>query len=1008
VRDTVERHLPATVEANERLFERFPRFVLSFEGTWRYRLLAEHHPQLFARVRRRVAERRWHAAGAAVEAFDALLPSPESIVRQILYGRRWLRRELSTDSHDLLLPDCFGFPRTLPTLAAHLGLVGFSTQKLRRGPLVRAAYGIPFAFGRWRGADGGEVLAALDPGEYSGRLPADPTRDPEALADARGAAASGAPAIAMRYVGVGDRGGAVPTETAARLESALDTDGPLEIRHGPSEQIYLETTSAERAALAVHDGELLLRQHGTGCYTAKAVLKRWSRRVEALARAAEAAAVAALAAGLAAPRGRLEEAWTLLLAHQMHDDLTGTAIPAAYRYSLGDLGLAANELEEILLDAVGGAAGALDATGSGARLVVLSTVAAPHEELLEVAGLPAAAEAVVDAEGVEREIQRLGGGTALLPVVCRGAELQLLRAGARSAAVRSPAPGVEAGERWLESGRYRLELDEAGALASLVDKRLDRELLSAPAALELLPDRSSKYPAWEILWPDTAGPPRALVDRLRRLDVVERGPLRAALAVERFARGVVVRETWRLAAGGAGELVVADVEIEWRRRATLLKARFPLAARNPTAAYDTGLDAIERPLASATLYEVPAQHWAAIEDASGSFGVALLVDCRHGWDHPDAGTLRSTWIHAPRASFKWRHQATQDFGLHRLRIAVAGLGSGSVAGGRVAALAERFVHRPRAFHVAAEVGVPGAPRRRTLVSLAPPLRLLALKPAEDGERAVLRVSNPTRDAHPLTAASELAGFDELHLATGMEERTGEATELPPRAVAAGGLASCLTAPLCFALAGARGETAALALPWEVRGVSGNGERPGGDGFDGRGHFLPRELLPRQIDDTAVPFDLGHLAEAGHANVAVAGGQLVELPAGTAEAWLLAAAVDGERALELEIDGAPFTVVVPDWRRPLLGESRWRTTLAGRRLEPAELLRRPTAWSCGHLHDRHGADLAVERATLFALRLPVAGARRLRLPVCPALRILAATSSRRPARPLTPADPPFPA
>jgi alpha-mannosidase len=590
-------------------------------------------------------------------------------------------------------------------------------------------------------------------------------------------------------------------------------------------------------------------------------------------------------------------------------------------------------------------------------------------------------------------------------VASRGVELQVLRLSERPASRRAPASGVECGESWLESGRYRLELDGSGALASLVDKRLDRELLAAPAALELFPDRSTKYPAWEIHWRDVAAPARERVDRLTRLDLVERGPLRAALAVERTAPGVAVRETWRLAAGSAGEVVSADVEIDWRRRARLLKATFPLAAANPVATYDTGLDGIERPLSDATLYEVPAQHWAALEDAAGEFGVALFADCRHGWDHPDERTLRSTWIHAPRASLKWRHQATQDFGRHRLRFGVAGLATGDLRDGRAAALADRFVHLPRAFHLGT-TGDPDAARRRTLVAVARPLRLLALKAAEDGDEAVLRVSNPTSRPHELAVVSELAGFDALRAASGMEEISPRFGDSPRQVVAGGGLATRLTRALRPSLhLGPAG--APLALPWSVRGTSRNGERPGGGGFDGRGRFLPRELLPARLVDTVVPFDLAHVGGAA-GDVAVARGQLLELPPDAAEVWLLAAAVGGERSVAFTLDDSRFELLVPDWRAPLLRESRWRRSLGGRRLEPGLFLRRPTAWSCGHLHDRAGEDLAVERAILFALRVPVAGARVLRLPEDAALRLLAATVAARPARPLASAEPPFPA
>ena len=58
-RDSARDHLPATVAENEVRFDDHPSYVLSFEGAWRYRLLAEHHPERFARVRRRRPDCGW-------------------------------------------------------------------------------------------------------------------------------------------------------------------------------------------------------------------------------------------------------------------------------------------------------------------------------------------------------------------------------------------------------------------------------------------------------------------------------------------------------------------------------------------------------------------------------------------------------------------------------------------------------------------------------------------------------------------------------------------------------------------------------------------------------------------------------------------------------------------------------------------------------------------------------------------------------------------------------------
>lgn len=996
LRDTIERFLPRTVAGNDALFATRPRWTLSFEGALRYRLLARHHPELFARLRARVAEGRWHPAGAAVEAFDTLLPAPESILRQIHYGQRWFRRALGRESADLFLPDCFGFPATLPTLAAHAGLAGFSTQKLRRGAQLRAARPIPFAYGIWRGADGGELLAALDPGEYGAGIEGDLSCDPAWAERFAELARAGRPARLMVYAGVGDRGGPLPVATLDALAASLDGGGPVEVRNGPSDRIFLETTAAERARLPVHQGELLLRRHGTGCYTSRASLKRWNRLAERLARAAEAAAAAAARLGRPAPRGRLEEAWWRLLAHQMHDDLTGTAIPAAYRISHADLALASGELAQVLLDSAGAVARALDRTGAGRPLLLFNPLGEERHALVETA-FDAAGEWHVEDAGAAAPAQRvrLADGRPGLCLAARLApfEFRVVRLLPGAA---PDAGAVTGGRDQLDNGDLRARFDAEGNLASLFDRRLGRELLAAPLRLELFEDRSAKYPAWEILYDDLARGPRTRFGRPERIELVEAGPLRAALEIERVAGGARVVERWSLAAGAAGDRLECAVRLDWRTPATLLKAAYPLATSNPDAAYGDGLGLVRRPVADESLYEVPAQGWAALDDPGGGGGTAVLADLKAGWDHPDPGTLRLTWIHAPRASLKWRHQRTQDFGRHRFRIALAGFAGDPVAGG-VPALAERFAHPVLAFAV--QPGRGGPDRDFKMLSVEGKDGLVqALKAADDSERLVVRLRNPAAHSTTVTLrghAQTIAAF----------ELDGRERERAPLALRGDGAVEVLVPPHGLATVGLdlssgpaqppQPRFAPLPLTGSLCFSSSRGEPAMNGGFDGAGRSFPREIVPLRIEEATVPFDLGHLAD-GRTGVVACDGRTLALPAGWAELWLLAASVAGDREVRFGLDGRVFAVTVPDWRAPLFAESRLRPRWLGGGVVEEAIRRVPVAFVSPSLRDRRGRDLVVEPGLLFALCLPVAGARSLALPHDAAVRVVAATLADAPA------------
>jgi len=986
-RESVRDFLPATVDANERLFERFPGYTLSFEGAWRYKLLEETDPAAFAIVRRRVAEGRWFPAGAAVEAFDTLVPSPESVLRQIVYGRRWFASRLGRDSRDLFLPDCFGFPATLPTLACHAGLVGFTTQKLRRGDQLRAARPIPFQYGVWVGPDGSELLAALDPGEYSGRVTGDLSRDPEWIERFRRLAEEEGGDRLLFYVGIGDRGGAVPDGTAEELERSLAGDGPIEVRHGPSEAIYLETSAAERAALPHYRGELLMRLHGTGCYTAKAAMKRWNRLGERLARRAEAALAAAPPYRRATLAPRLEEAWWELLAHQMHDDLTGTSIPGAYRISIPDLGFAVNELLEVAGLAVAAAAPALG--GDGPRWILLSSQATPRRECVHVRLEPGepVPEAIelpdgerVRAQAVEDDDGRPG---FVVPVAFDGVEISSI--GPSDEPAPTPASSLSVSAARLESDRYVASFDASGRLASLVDRRLDVELLADAVDLEVLPDRSPRYPAWEIRWEDATAAPVGRFDRLVSAQVVEEGPWRVALRIERAGGAGVrsrVRETWRLEEGG--ELLACDVELDWRDPGRLLKARLPFTVENDDARYDDGLADRRRGLAAPDLYEVPAQLWAALENHRSGHAAIVVGDARPGWDHPAPGVLRSTWIHAPRSYGKFRHQGHQDLGRHRFRFGLGGLAAGRIDEGEAARLADEFVHRSGAWRDPKE-GPAGAPRDRTLLTVPPPLRVLAFGPRPSGDAGLqLRVANSgAREAEPDFSGGVAA----------LPARPTDAFEAivePLPSVRPSELRTwLLDEPDAPAVDPWRDATA-LELPVGARIATRRGEPC--PGFDGRGRSFPAELLPTEILASAAPFRLG----AGPSGAtAWRGGGPIDLPEGTTELWLLAASVDGDRTLPIALAGRVERLDVPDWRLPLLEESRWPWGGLAPRPTAGAFRRRPVAWSSRHLRDRRGRNRVLERGLLFALRIAVEGAPRIHVPRAAWLRIVAATATRRP-------------
>src|SRR5579863_2922228 len=178
----IDEYIRKTMEDNFPLIDKYPHYVFNFSGANRYRFMKEYFPADYAKVKKYVEQGRWFPAGSSMEEGDVNAPSAESIIRQVLYGNEWFRKEFGRASAEYMLPDCFGFPSSLPTILAHSGVKGFSTQKLVWGSsapgggsesLEKTPGGTPFNVGVWVGPDGGSVLAGLNPGDYAGGINSD-------------------------------------------------------------------------------------------------------------------------------------------------------------------------------------------------------------------------------------------------------------------------------------------------------------------------------------------------------------------------------------------------------------------------------------------------------------------------------------------------------------------------------------------------------------------------------------------------------------------------------------------------------------------------------------------------------------------------------------------------------------------------------------------------------------------------------------------------------------------
>jgi alpha-mannosidase len=650
---TIDEYIKNLMTENFHLFEKYPDYVFNFTGSRRYEMMKEYYPDLYKKVVQYVKQGRWNVAGSSVEEGEVNISSPESIIRQVLYGNGFFKREFGVESKDYMLPDCFGFQVSMPSIWNYCGLLGFSTQKL----YWHSAAGIPFDIGVWNGPDGKGVIASLDPTGYTGGIVSRIDKDSTWIARMSKNIKEYGISFDYRYYGVGDKGGA-PRERDVKnaVGSLNNSDSKIKIELTSSDQMFKDITPEIRKKLPVYSGDLLLIEHSAGSLTSQAYMKRINRKNELLAGSAEQLASAVdWMGGPIYPHEKLNNAWGLVLGCQFHDLLPGTAIPKAYEYAWNDEFVAANGFAEVLKNSVSALSSELNTQTKGRSLVVYNPVAMDRQDIvtaeLAYSKLPENIT-VLDKNGKVLPTQIIDNKNDTLKFIFLAAVpsvgLEVFDV-KETKSESKKTPELIVTDRSLENEYYKVKVGGNGDILSIYDKKASKEILAKPARLEFLFEHPTEYPAWNMYWNDRQNPPIDYLDKNAAISIVEQGPVRIALQIKRAGRNSIITQTLSLAAGGAGKHLEVTNKIDWQSRDVSLKASFPLTVSNENATYNLGAGTIERSTNNPKKFEVPSKEWFDLTDSTGNYGVSILEDCKFGSDKPDNNTVRLTLLYTPKA-----------------------------------------------------------------------------------------------------------------------------------------------------------------------------------------------------------------------------------------------------------------------------------------------------------------------------------------------------------------------
>ncbi len=536
--------------------------------------LKELYPQVYQRVQEKISQGSFYPEGGLWVESDTNIPSGESLIRQLVRGKRWFRQELGVETRMAWMPDTFGFTAALPQILKKCQIPYFATQKLiRQDP---EAQPFPYNLFWWEGMDGSRILSHTFKKNNAVFLPGDLiTRWEEDRVQQENIDGL------MYPFGYGDGGGGPTREMVEMAQRCADLEGAPRC-HMESPVAYFERHPDPEN---VFRGELYLAWH-RGTLTSQAKTKQGIRKAEVKLKQVEYILSRLLLEGeslQAQWQQTLEVLWKKLLFNQFHDIAPGTGIARVHER-------AEAELQEVI---------------QGADALLETVLGQPEAEPYAYNHL----SWPVSVCG--QQIPAQSG-------------IRVGKAKRKSAICREAQDGFV-----LENDFLSCRIDAKGRIVSLKIPGSEREFLAAPGnELRLFKDVNTCYDAWEL---------GSMYEQLPvDLDAdVKLTPFADAegvgVLVERTIHASPM--TQKILLGHSAKRLDFVTTIQWQERHKLLKVAFPVDVYCNDAIHQVQFGYVRRPVHRSyqhdrDRYEVCNHRYTALTD--GAVGAAVLNDSKYG------------------------------------------------------------------------------------------------------------------------------------------------------------------------------------------------------------------------------------------------------------------------------------------------------------------------------------------------------------------------------------------
>lgn len=602
------------------LMNEYPEHKFSSSQPQLYQFVKEDCPEIYEQIKNRVIEGRWEPEGAMWLECDCNLSSGESLIRQILHGKRFMMQEFGIDSKVLWLPDVFGYSAALPQILKKSNVDTFVTSKIYWSETNR----FPYDTFIWKGIDGTEIFSQFitcsnssvglgDKDNFDSSYSSKMTP----LSLAKGWDVYQQKSINNEILvsfGYGDGGGGVTREM-------LENNRRMQygIPGTPKSRITTITDAIARIKKNVDGkhipkwfGELYLELH-RGTYTSMAQNKRYNRLSEFLLQQTETVLLMnQQLTGASYNKNEMYDSWTTVLLNQFHDIIPGSSIKEVYEDS-------EKEYKELIFKNTHHFDKAVDELAdncSESGIFIYNPIGITRSGIVEFEGkqyyvedVPAYGWKVISEADVDT------------------------------------AKALEATSSHLENDFFSIDINEKGNITRIYDKVNARDVLTnglCGNVLQAFDDHPRTYDNWEIS--DYYKEKMWEIDDVISVESMKESSLSASIKIrKRFLNSEIVQiiTIYRDMAR-----IDFDTDIDWKEHHILLKTAFPVDVISDKATYEIQYGAVERPTHEntswdAAKFEVCAHKWA--DYAEPNYGVALMNDCKYGYDIHD-GVMRLTLI----------------------------------------------------------------------------------------------------------------------------------------------------------------------------------------------------------------------------------------------------------------------------------------------------------------------------------------------------------------------------